>query len=132
MKRREFVAGLAGSAAWHGLAKAQPHSPTIGFLNSRSFAESKALLGSFEKGLAEAGYSAGKNAVIEYRWSGGRYDELPALAKDLVARQVAVIVAGGGPASPIAAKNATSTIPIVFVGGSDPVRTGLVSNLSRP
>jgi putative ABC transport system substrate-binding protein len=106
--------------------------PVIGFLNAGSPTEWAHLVTAFKDGLAEIGYLEGRNVTIEYRWGGDRYDRLPEMAADLVRRKVAMIVTGGGPAAPSAAKAATSLIPIVFMMGTDPVDSGLVTSLSHP
>ena len=133
MRRREFVARLAGATlAWPLVARAQRTIPFIGFLNSGSPNERAHLVEAFRQGLKDGGYVDGKDVAIEYRWAEGRLDRLPALATELVKRKVAVLIATGGNAPALASQAATSEIPIVFTGGADPVKLGLVKSLSRP
>jgi putative ABC transport system substrate-binding protein len=133
MKRRELIRLLAGATVWPLAARAQQTAmPVIGFLSSRSPGESSAVVAAFRRGLGEAGFVEGRNAHIAFRWAEGRNDRLPALATDLVTHQASVIVATGGGPSAMAAKTATTTVPIVFTFGSDPVKAGLVASFNRP
>ncbi len=131
MERREFLTLLGFVTTWPFVARAQP-MPVIGLLSSASAVANAAYFTAFWQGLKETGFVEGRNVVIEYHWADGQSDRLPALAADIVGRQVAVIVATGGNAPAQAAKAATAKIPIVFVSGGDPVKAGLVTSLNRP
>ena len=133
MRRRDFIQGIAISSTWPLAARAQqPTMPVIGVLSSRSRATDALLLAFLRQGLNDTGFVEGRNVSIKYRWAEGKYERLTALAADLVDRNVAVIVTIGGDQAALAAKAATSTLPVVFGAATDPVRSGLVSNLHRP
>jgi putative ABC transport system substrate-binding protein len=133
MRRREFIAILAGAAGTSRDTLAQQSAiPVIGFLSSASPKPYAGRVAAFRKGLNEAGYIEGRDLAIEFRWAQGQYDRLPAFAADLVSQRAAVIVSSGGDVAALAAKAATSSIPIVVVTGSDPVKAGLVASFNRP
>ena len=133
MRRREFLGAIGGAAAWPVLARAQQGGkPVIGYLSALSATDRPILLDAFRRGLAVAGYTEDRNVTIEYRFANNRADQLPALATDLVARHVNVIVSTAGNRTTLVAKSATSTIPIVFTTGFDPVKGEFVKSLSRP
>ena len=132
MGRRDFVTLIGSAAAWPLAARAQAPMPVIGYFSGRSPVTDVPMLSAFRQGLSDAGYVEGRNVAIEFRWAEGRYDRLPDLVQDLVRRKVAVIVTSGGEPTAQAAKAATSTIPIVFNTGGDPIEAGLVASFTRP
>ena len=133
MRRRQFIVLVGGAALWSALAQAQQATtPIVGFMSGRSPDDSSHLVAAFHRGLGETGFVEGKNLKVEYRWALGQYDRLPAFAAELVKRPVTILVAVGGDVSAVAAKKATSTIPIVFGMGGDPIKAELVDSLGRP
>jgi putative tryptophan/tyrosine transport system substrate-binding protein len=133
MKRREFIGLLGGAAALVPLiARAQPAVPVVGFLHPSSPEPFGHIINGFRQGLNDTGFVEGQNVAIEYRWARGDYDKLPALVADLVQRRARVILAGGGEVGALAAKAATSTIPILIIASNDPVKSGLVASFNRP
>jgi putative ABC transport system substrate-binding protein len=133
VRRREFIVALGGAAAWPVVARAQQMAmPVVGFFSSRAPEDSDYLVAAFRRGLAEQGYVEGQNIKVEYLWARGHWDRLPALAAELVRRNVAVLVAAGGEPAAFAARAATTSIPIVFGTGGDPVKLGIATSLSQP
>jgi putative tryptophan/tyrosine transport system substrate-binding protein len=133
MRRRQFITALSGAVAWPLVGHAQqPALPVVGFLSSLSSAALTGPVASFREGLESLGYEEGKNVAIEFRWAEGHYDQLPALAAELVQKRASVIVTIGGDQPAFSAKAASTTIPLVFMVGQDPVKSGLVTSLSRP
>ena len=131
MKRREFIKiALAAAFVWPLAVRAE--MPVIGYLSARSPEDTAHLVEAFRKGLSEAGFVEGQNVTVEYRWARGQQDRLPDLAADLVRKPVTVLVSTGGEAAALAAKGKTSTIPIAFIIGGDPVNLGLVASYQRP
>ncbi|MBI1774232.1 MAG: ABC transporter substrate-binding protein [Proteobacteria bacterium] len=132
MRRREFIALAGAATVWPTAPRAQRSRPLIGFLGSGPAVGFEPMIAGFRDGLAEAGYVEGRNVDVEFRWADGQYDRLPSLAAELVKREVTVILASGAVLSALAAKAATSTIPVIIATGADPVEFGLVSSLARP
>ncbi len=132
LKRREFIALVGAPFAWPFSARAQQSMPVIGFLSSRSPSKSSGVVAAFRQGLGESGFAEGQNLAVAFRWAEAHYDRLPALATELVNLRVTVLFAAGGPPSAMAAKAATTTIPIIFSAVNDPVQLGLIASLNRP
>ena len=134
LRRREFIAGLGGAAAWPLAARAQRTMPVVGFINggNQGTGARSPFTAAFRKGLSETGYVEGQNVLVEYHWLDGHYERVPAVVDDFVRRRVAVIATPGFAPAALAARSATTTIPIVFAVGEDPVRLGLVANLAQP
>jgi putative ABC transport system substrate-binding protein len=133
VKRREFITLIGGAAAWPLAARAQQHAvPVVGFLHPSSPEPFGHIVNGFRRGLSDTGFVEGQNIAIEYRWARGEYDRLRALAAELVQRRVRVILAGGGEVGALAVKAATSTIPILIITSSDPVKSGLIASFNRP
>ena len=131
MRRREFILALGSAAAWPLTVRAQSGTPVVGFLSALSQAQTAHLVASFRRGVKETGFVEGQNVAIEYRFADGQYDRLPAMAAELIRRPVTLLVTAAPPAA-LAARTATTTIPIVFVVGLDPVAAGLVASFNRP
>jgi putative ABC transport system substrate-binding protein len=133
LRRREFIAGIGcAAAAWPLAARAQRTMPVVGFINGGSQGTATRSTAAFRKGLSETGYVEGQNVLVEYHWLDGHYERMPAVVDDFLRRPVAVIATPAFPPAALAAKSATTTIPIVFAVGQDPVRLGLVASLARP
>jgi putative ABC transport system substrate-binding protein len=132
VRRREFITLLGAAAAWPLAARPQPLMPVVGFLSTRSPEDSVHLVDAFRRGLKEGGFVEGQNLAIEFRWARGEFERLPAMVADLLSRHVSVLATVGGEPAALAAKHATSTVPVVFSIGSDPVKAGLVDSFNRP
>ena len=133
MRRRDFIKVIGSTVAWPLAARAQqPSMPVVGYLGGTTFGMTRGYVAAFHRGLADTGFTEGRNVAIEYRWAEGHNDRLPALAADFVRREVTIIAVGGSTPGALAAKAATQAIPIVFLVGTDPVNVGLVSSLAKP